>query len=133
MTKSSIRLLPVGLVLLFVVCLSAGDRETKGKAWLASHTEAAAISVNGKWHAKEWGKIHLIQADGSRDVTGDGDGWDITGVVSSNQVFLLFSHHDKVNYSAHLTSQADGTLSGTYSRGFMGDKSKGKPILMTKD
>jgi hypothetical protein len=133
MKKLFFRLVPAGMVLFLVMSLSAGDLQTKGKAWLGSHSEAAAISVNGKWHAKEWGSIRLIQADGSRDVTGDGDGWDVTGVVSGKQVFLLFSHHDRVNYSAQLTPQPDGSLNGSYSRGFMDEKSKGKPMLMIKE
>jgi hypothetical protein len=125
-------LLPVGMVLTFAIGLSARDLETKGKAWLDAHSEAAAINVNGNWHAKEWGKIVLIQAQGSRDVTGDGDGWDITGVVSGKQVFLLFSHKGKVNYTAELTSQNDNNLNGSYSRGFMEEKTKHKPMLMIK-
>lgn len=125
-------LLPAGIVLLFVVSLSAGDLETKGKAWLSSHSEAAAINVNGHWHEKSWGQVVLSQTDGSRDVTGDGDGWDITGVVSGKQVFLLFSHHGRVNYSAQLTSEADGSLNGTYLKGFMNEKSKGSPMHLTK-
>lgn len=133
MKKYASRLLPLSMVLLFALSLSAGDLDTKGKAWLGTHSDAAAITVGGKWHAKEWGTIRLIQTEGNRDVTGDGDGWDITGVVSGTKLFLLFSHHNKVNYSAELTSQADGSLNGTYSRGFMDEKSKGKPILMTKE
>jgi hypothetical protein len=124
--------LPVGVVLLFAVGLSAGDLNTKGKAWLDPHTEAPAINVAGNWHAKEWGKIVLRQAPDSREVTGDGDGWDISGVVSGKQVFLLFSNKGKVNYSAELTSQPDNSLNGTYARGFMSDGTKGKLIIMIK-
>ena len=132
MRKSFSPLLAVGMVLILAVGLSAKNLETKGKAWLGAHSEAAAINVNGDWHAKEWGKIVLNQAQGSRDVTGRGDGWDITGVVSGKQVFLLFSHHGGVAYSAELTSESDTSLNGSYSRGFMGEKTKGKSMHMTK-
>ena len=132
MKKPFSLLSPVAVVLILAVGLSAGDLETKGKAWLDAHSETAAINVNGNWHAKEWGKIVLIQAQGSRDVTGDGDGWDITGVVSGKQIFLLFSHKGKVNYSAELTSQDDNSLKGSYSRDFMSEKTKTKPMLMIK-
>jgi hypothetical protein len=132
MKKCFSLVLPFALVLIAAVGLSAGDLDTKGKAWLDVHSEAPAVNVNGNWHAKEWGKIVLIQAPGSKDVTGDGDGWDITGVVSGKQVFLLFSHKGKVNYSAELTSQADNSLNGSYARGFMSDKTKGKSMLMIK-
>jgi hypothetical protein len=125
-------LLSVGMVLILAVNLNARDLETKGKAWLGAHSESAAINVNGAWHAKEWGTIMLRQAPDSRDLTGDGDGWDVTGVVSGKQVFLLFSHKGKVNYSAELTSQDDNSLKGSYSRGFMDEKTKHKPMLMIK-
>jgi hypothetical protein len=132
MKKRLLRLLPVGMVLILTVGLSARNLETKGKAWLDAHSEAAAINVNGDWHAKEWGKIVLNQAQGSRDVTGMGDGWDITGVVSGKQVFLLFSHHGGVAYSAELTSESENSLNGSYSRGFMSEKTKGKSMHLTK-
>ncbi len=132
MKKAFFQLLPACIVLLFVVTASAGDLETKGKAWLGPHSEAATINVNGNWYEKAWGKVVLNQAEGSRDVTGRGDGWDITGVVSGKQVFLLFAHHDRVNYSAQLTSEADGSLKGSYSRGFMKEKSKTRSIHLTK-
>ncbi len=132
MKKCLSLLLPATVVFILAVGLSAGDLESKGKAWLDAHSDAASINVNGNWHAKEWGKIVLIQAQGSRDVTGDGDGWDITGVVSGKQVFLLFSHKGKVNYSAELTSEPDNSLNGFYSRGFTRAGVKTKPMLMIK-
>jgi len=132
MRKSLFLLLPVGMVLILAVGLSARNLETKGKAWLDAHSEAAAINVNGDWHAKEWGKIVLNQAQGSRELTGRGDGWDITGVVSGKQVVLLFSHHGGVAYSAQLTSEGETSLNGSYSRGFMGEKTKGKSMRLTK-
>jgi hypothetical protein len=122
----------VGMVFSLALGLSAGNLQTKGKAWLDGHSEAAAINVNGDWHSKEWGKIVLNQAQGSRDLTGRGDGWDITGVVSGKQVFLLFSSHGGVVYSAELTSEGDTSLNGSYSKGFMNDKTKGKPMHLTK-
>ena len=132
MKKSLFLLLAAGVILILAVGLSAKNLDTKGKAWLDAHSEAAAINVNGDWRAKEWGKIVLNQAQGSRDLTGRGDGWDITGVVSGKQVFLLFSSHGTVVYSAELTSESDNSLSGSYSKGFMSEKTKGKPMHLTK-
>lgn len=126
------QLLPVGVVLVLAIGLSAGDLDTKGKAWLNTHSDAAAINVNGSWHAKDWGAITLHQAQDSRDLTGDGDGWDITGVVSGKQAFLVFSHKGRVNYTAELTSQADGSLNGSYAKGYMSENNKHRPMLMTK-
>ena len=93
--------LPVAVVLILSVGLSAKDLETTGKAWLDAHSEPAAVNVNGSWHEKDWGTVVLLQAEGSRDVTGDGDGWAATGVVSGKQVFLLFSDKGTVAYTAH--------------------------------
>ena len=56
--------------------------------------------MNGNWYAKEWGKIVLNQVKDGRDLTGRGDGWDITGVVSGKQVFLIFSSRGNIAYSA---------------------------------
>ena len=132
MRKSLFLLFAVSVVLILAVGLCAKNLDTKGKAWLDAHSEAAAINVNGDWHAKEWGKIVLNQAQGSRDVTGRGDGWDITGVVSGKQVFLLFSSRGTVVYSAELTSESDTSLNGSYSKGFMSEKTKGKSMHLTK-
>ena len=132
MKKHFSLVVPVGMVLILTLGLSAGDLDTKGKAWLGMHSEAAAINVNGSWHAKDWGTITLHQAQDSRDVTGDGDGWDITGVVSGKQAFLLFSNKGKVTYSAELASVGEGNLTGTYSRGFMGNNAKGRPMHLSK-
>jgi hypothetical protein len=132
MKKGLFLLLAVSVVLLLAVGLSARNLDTKGKAWLDAHSEAAAINVNGNWHAKEWGKIVLNQAEGSRDLTGRGDGWDITGVVSGKQVFLLFSSRGTVVYSAELTLESDNSLDGSYTKGFMREKTKGKTMHLTK-
>ena len=125
-------LLPVGVVLSLAISLSAGDLDTKGKAWLDAHKDAAAVNVNGSWHSKDWGTVTLHQVQDSRDLTGDGDSWDITGVVSGKKIFLLFSHKGKVTYTAVLTSETDGSLNGSYSRGFMGENSKGKAMNLSK-
>jgi len=133
MRKCLFLLLPVGMVLIMLtVGLSAKNLDTEGKAWLDAHNEAAAIDVDGVWYAKEWGKIFLKQTEGSRDLTGTGDGWDIMGVVSGKQVFLLFSHHGKVNYSAELTSEGENGLNGFYTKGFVDDKAKHKSMRLTK-
>ena len=123
---------PVVVLLILSVGLSARDLETKGKTWLDAHSEAAAVNVNGNWHEKDWGTVVLLQAEGSRDVTGDGDSWDITGVVSGKQIFLLFSHKGSVAYTAQLTWESDKSLTGSYAKGFIGEKTKTRPMHLTK-
>jgi hypothetical protein len=123
---------PVAVVLILSVGLSAKDLDTKGKAWLDAHSEAAAVNVNGNWHEKDWGAVVLLQAEGSRDVTGDGDGWAITGVVSGKQIFLLFSQKGSVAYTAELTWESDKSLNGSYAKGFMEEKKKNRPMHLIK-
>jgi hypothetical protein len=125
-------LLPVVVVLILNIGLSAKDLDTKGKAWLDAHSEPAAVNVNGSWHEKDWGTVVLLQAEGGRDVTGDGDGWAITGVVSGKQVFLLFSQKGTVAYTAELTWESDKSINGSYAKGFMGEKTKTRPMHLIK-
>ena len=66
MKRGLFLLLAVSVVLMLAVGLSAKNLDTKGKAWLDAHSEAAAINVNGNWHAKEWGKIVLNQSRGQQ-------------------------------------------------------------------
>jgi hypothetical protein len=132
MKKDFSLLLPVAVALVLNVGLTAKDLDTKGKAWLDAHSEPAAVNVNGSWHEKDWGTVVLLQAEGGRDVTGDGDGWAITGVVSGKQVFLLFSQKGTVAYTAELTWESDKSINGSYAKGFMGEKTKTRPMHLIK-
>jgi hypothetical protein len=96
----------VAAVPVFSSLVVAQKVDIEGKAWLARNTEPAAINVDGTWQGKEWGRVILVQKEGNREVTGTGDGWTITGVVSGSKVFLLFADKGgRINYSAELTSQ----------------------------
>src|SRR3954470_9722349 len=65
------------LCISFPTSLPAAKVEVEGKAWLDSQKAPAEINVNGTWNSEEWGDLHLIQSEGSRDVTGNGDGYKI--------------------------------------------------------
>jgi hypothetical protein len=106
------------------------DRE--GKIWLDSKQGAPEINVNGTWTAKAWGKVILNQAEGSRDIVGRGDGWNIMGVVAGNKVYLLFSARGRVNYAAELTADSPNTLNGAYSRGLLFPGTRTRSMLLTK-
>jgi len=71
--------------------------------------------VNGPWASEEWGTLHLIQAEGSRDVGGNGGGYEITGVVSGKRLFMLFPSNHTVEYCATLSPNGDNSFVGTYS------------------
>jgi hypothetical protein len=109
------------IVTLLLVCfsfptsLAAAKVEVEGKAWLDSQKDPPAINVNGAWDADDWGTLHLSQSEGSRDVTGNGAGYDIVGVVSGKRLFLLFAEKHTVEYCATLSPNGENSLEGTYS------------------
>ncbi len=108
----------VALLLLcisFPTSLAAAKVEVEGKAWLDSQKDPAEFNVNGVWDSEDWGTFHLIQAEGSRDVSGNGGGYEITGVVSGKRLFLLFSTKHTVEYCATVSPSGEKSLAGTYS------------------
>lgn len=108
----------VTLLLLYIsfpTSLTAAKVEVEGKAWLDAQKDPPAISVNGAWDSEEWGAFRLIQTEGSREVSGNGGGYDITGVVSGKRLFMLFSTRHTVEYCATLSPNGENGLTGTYS------------------
>jgi hypothetical protein len=107
-----------GLLLICIALptfLTAAKVEVEGKVWLDAQKDPAAINVNGAWESDEWGTLYLIQADGSRDVSGNGGGYEITGVVSGDRLFMLLSTKHIVEYCATLSPNGENGLIGTYS------------------
>jgi hypothetical protein len=47
--------------------------------------------------------LHLLQTAGSREVSGNGGGYEITGVVSGKRLFMLFATSHTVEYCATLS------------------------------
>jgi hypothetical protein len=103
------------LCISFPTSLPAAKVEVEGKAWLDSQKAPPEINVNGVWSSEEWGDLHLIQPEGSRDVSGNGDRYEITGVVSGKRLFLLFAEHHTVEYCATLNPNGENSMIGTYS------------------
>ncbi|MGA9977238.1 MAG: hypothetical protein WBQ08_01180 [Candidatus Sulfotelmatobacter sp.] len=99
----------------FPTSLAAAKVEVEGKAWLDAQKDPPAMNVNGAWDSEEWGAFRLVQTEGSRDVSGNGGGYQITGVVSGKRLFLLFSTRHTVDYCATLSSNGENSLTGTYS------------------
>jgi hypothetical protein len=99
----------------FPTSVAAAKVEVEGKAWLDAQKDPAEINANGAWNSDEWGAFHLIQAEGSREVSGNGGGYDITGVVSGKHLFMLFSEKHTVEYCATVSPTGENTLAGTYS------------------
>jgi hypothetical protein len=125
------------LYISFPTSLAAAKVEVEGKAWLDAQKDPPAMNVNGAWDSDEWGAFHLIQAEGSREVSGNGGGYEITGVVSGKRLFMLFSSRRAVDYCATLSPNGENSLIGTYSNrksllhsGICQEKTR--PMNMTK-
>jgi len=107
----------------------------EGRAWLDAQKDPAVINVNGTWDSDEWGAVHLRQSEGSRDVSGSVGGYEITGVVSGNRLFMLFSAGDYIEYCAVLSPDGNNMM-GTYSNRKRGkgvcQEDKSRPMYMTK-
>ena len=125
------------LCISFPITLAAAKVEVEGKAWLDAQKDPPAMNVNGAWSSEEWGAFLLTQAEGSRDVTGNGGGYQITGVVSGKRLFMLFSTKGTVDYCATLSPNGENRLTGTYSDRKSRLKSglcqeSSRPMIMTK-
>jgi hypothetical protein len=96
--------------------LLAAKVEVEGKAWLDEQKDPAEMNVNGSWESEEWGDFHLVQAEGSREVSGNGGDYQIVGVVSGKRLFLLFVDNHNVDYCATLSPNGEKSLIGTYDR-----------------
>jgi hypothetical protein len=99
----------------FPVSLAAVKGEVEGKEWLDAQKDPSAINVNGTWDSEEWGTFHLVQSEGSREVSGNGAGYEITGVVSGKRLFMLFISRRALNYCATMSPNGDNSLIGIYS------------------
>jgi hypothetical protein len=104
----------------------------EGKAWLDANQEPAALNVTGVWKGGEWGRVSLNQREGGRRIIGTGDTWDVSGVVSGNNVYLLFFHKDKIAFSAKVTAESPVLLTGVYASGLLSANSKTRPLRLSK-
>jgi hypothetical protein len=99
------------------------------RAWLDKHQETPAVNVTGAWYAgPDWGRVTLTQKEGGRDVVGRGGGWDITGVVSGPDVYLVLSRKTTIVYAARLTADGPTRLAGGYLEGLFASNIKLRPI-----
>jgi hypothetical protein len=121
-----------GIALLFASALPGQKVEGRGKVWLEGRKEPAEINVDGAWYGGVWGRVILKQAEGSREVTGTGDEWDILGVVSGKNVYLLFSHKGRIAYSAELSQDGPNALTGRYADGLLRDRSKTRLMHLSR-
>ena len=84
-----------------------------GQAWLDAHQDPALVNVSGDWES-EFGEIHLEQAENSRDVVGNGGGYQIRGVVSGKGFYFAFETRGRVTYCAEVEQVNDTSFTGVY-------------------
>jgi hypothetical protein len=120
------------VVIGFAVLLRGQKEEKEGKAWLDLDTDSPALNVTGVWDGQDWGKVSLNQREGGRKIIGTAEEWNISGVVSGKDVYLLFCYKDKVAYSAKLTADGPSQLTGIYAKGILSPRSKTSLIRLFK-
>jgi hypothetical protein len=105
------------LALFLAFPATAGKVEGAGQKWLDEHKDSPQVNVTGTWESPDWSKkLSLTQAEGSRDVSGTDTKFELAGVVSGKNFYLLFAHgNGGVGFCATLTSDSDGSLTGMYS------------------
>jgi hypothetical protein len=106
----------VMLALLFAIPADAAKVEGRGQEWLDEHKDASQVNITGSWQSPDWGTLTLTQAEGSREVGGRDRRFELIGVVSGREVYLLFTKSSgTVAFCATLVSASDSVLNGTYS------------------
>jgi hypothetical protein len=108
--------LSIMLALFLAFPAVAGKVEGRGREWLDEHKDTPQVNVTGTWESHDWSTLSLTQAEGSRDVSGADKKFELTGVVSGRNLYLLFAHRNgSVGFCATLTSDSEGSLTGMYS------------------
>ena len=106
----------VMLALFLAIPAVAAKVEGRGREWLDEQKDSPQVNVTGSWQSRDWGTLRLTQAEGSRDVSGTDNHYELTGVVSGKELYLLFAKSSgSVAFCATLISASDGILNGTYS------------------
>src|ERR1039457_200438 len=81
----------VMLALLFAIPADAAKVEGRGQEWLDEHKDAPQVNITGSWQSPDWGTLTLTQAEGSREVGGRDRRFELVGIVSGREVYLLFT------------------------------------------
>lgn len=113
MKRSTYLFLLVSAVLSAATMMFAASLEKQGKAWLDQYKDPAHINVTGAWES-DFGTLQLDQAKDGRDVSGNGGGYQLNGVVSGKTLYLLFSKNGTIGYCAVVTASSDSSLIGQY-------------------
>jgi hypothetical protein len=126
-------LLGAGGLLLAVTAANGTKSEKKSRVWLEAHADSPLINVSGTWYGGEsFGEVILKQVEGDRKVEGHNGDCEITGVVSGNQLFLLFFSSGDLYYSAVVQAVGENALEGGYAKGLMTAGAKGITLHLSR-
>jgi len=124
----------LAVIVVLAVCAdscSGGLPAVKGSAWLSRKAiEPPELSISGNWNSPSWSLV-IIKQEGA-ELSGNGDGWPMKGVVSGKTAYLVFFNEtqEKVFYRAELEPGQNNTLVGHYSKyALIGEKGAKKTAM----
>jgi len=99
------------IVLLFLLSCAAGLAKKDTDAWLATKTSTSEFNLTGKWDAGGafeggWGDGNFTQ-EGNK-LSGTLGMYDVEGIVSGSEVYLVISSGGRVYYTAKLNASEGG-------------------------
>jgi hypothetical protein len=128
-----LRILAVGLLIAMTwscAQMNTGTTRTQtldsaANFWLSSKKDPPSIDVTGVWDGGPamgggWGEGRFIQTH--KDVTGSLGLYNVRGVVSGDELYLLITSSGRIYYTAHLTTREKGRLIGTAVEGAIADE-----------
>lgn len=114
---------------LFLISCALQPKEID--SWLVSISgnEPPELDISGKWYSEGWGDGYLKQEQNRvRGIIGS---YNIKGIVSGTQVYLVFIYEGSVYYTAHLEMMYD-SLVGNYFDADDKKQSKGYTTSFSK-
>lgn len=128
----------VFLLLLPLACSMGILKPNEIEPWLAgiSGDKPADLDISGKWRDGTgqllfgWGKGYLKQE--KNRVRGAIGNYNVTGVVSGKNVYLVFVYGGEVYYTLRLEMMEDGVLTGSYFAADDRKQVRGYPTSLMK-
>lgn len=112
-------------IVMFISCTGTGLSVKETDPWLESIAGASKVDMTGVWDAGGaitggWGEGRFTQK-GNR-VTGTLGFYDVNGVVSGTDIYMVLGSSGNVYYTAHLKKSGDGNYIGKAVEGAIVDK-----------
>jgi hypothetical protein len=129
---------PLVFCVVFISCSTGVLKQNEIDQWLTtvSGAKPAEIDVSGKWRDGTgqflfgWGKGYLRQEKDS--VRGTIGNYNVRGVVSGKNVYLVFVYGGEVYYTPRPGMIENGVLAGNYFKADDREQTKGYPTSLVK-